>query len=211
MLYSLKMNGIFDERKPSALPEGFAASAASPEELRPLVQAGRVSLREIAARLVEEGAADLVGCDHACELLSEISLDLEMNRFFLTPRRATNLLKDALLTLDSGWCERGLPRYDTLPPAAVPADQYFRSAEAMQLIGSTVRMRPETPNADLLRVGLVRSMRQIYPGQWIIALLWDHLGGAVYFDRRDCEMLIVVDEPFSSHSALCPGHLDNGH
>ncbi|MBE3112338.1 MAG: hypothetical protein IMZ46_17830, partial [Acidobacteria bacterium] len=170
---------------------------------RPYVQAGRVSLREIAARLVEEGAADLVGFDHACELLSEISLDLEMNRFFLTPRRATNLLKDALFTLDSGWSERGLPRYDTLPPAGVPADQYFRSAEAMELIGSTVRMRPETPNADLLRVGLVRSMRQIYTGQWIIALLWDHLGGAVYFDRRDCEMLIVVDEPFSSHSALC--------
>lgn len=203
------MNNISRDQESSVLPQGFVVSAAMPEQLWPLVQSGRLTLRGIATRLVEEGAADLVGFDDACELLSEISLDLEMNRFFLPPRRATILLKDALFALDTGWSRGRLPRYEPLPPPGVSPGQYFRATEAVELVGATVRMRPETPGADLARVGLVRAMQQIYPCQWILGLGWDHAGGAAFFDRIDFQMVVVVDEAFSSHSDFALKHLDN--
>ncbi len=56
------------------------------------------------------------------------------------------------------------------------------------------------PGADLDRVGISRSMHQMYPGQWVLGLYWDHGGGTVFFDRKDFDMLIIVDEPFSSKS-----------
>jgi hypothetical protein len=184
----------------SVLPEDIIISATSPEDLRPWVQSGRISLRGIAARLTQEGASDIVSYDDACHILSEVSLFLEDARFVLTPRRGALLLKDALVALDCIWSDREIPRYEPPPPSGVPVDQYFRAAEAMQLIGVTVRMRPDTPGADLARVGLVRSMHQLYPGQWVIALFWDHEGGTVFFDRKDFQMLMVVDEPISSSS-----------
>lgn len=210
MLYSLKVTSTSRDHKPAVLPPGLVVSATSLAELWPLVQFGRTTLRGLALRLVEEGAADLVGFDDACEMLSEITIDLEMNHFFLTPRRATVLLKDALFALDSGWTGRQLPRYEPAPPAGAPVDQYFRAAEAVELVGSTVRMRPDTPGADLARVGIVRTMQQIYPCQWILGLGWDHDGGAAFFDRKDFrEMLIVVEDAFSSYSGLALWTLDN--
>jgi hypothetical protein len=203
MLSSLVMNRLFDDREPPMPLEGLLISAASPEQLRLWVQSGRVSLRGVAARLVEEGAADLVSYDGACQLLSETSLFLEMNRFFLTVRRAAYLLKDALFTLDVGWSEGGLPRYEATLPEGVPDDRYFLPGEAIELLASTVRMRSEIPHADVARVGLVRGVHAMYPGRWMVLLYWDHGGGTIFFDRQDFEAVVVVDEPFSSCSALC--------
>ena len=70
----------------------------------------------------------------------------------------------------------------------------------MELLASTVRMRPEITSADIARVGLVRGTQEQYPGQWMLILIWDHRGQAVFFGRKDFESLIVVDEPISSRS-----------
>ncbi len=138
--------------------------------------------------------------DDACQLLSEVSLFLEINRLFLTSRCAPYLLKDDLFTLDMAWSERRIPRYETRLPWGVPEGQYFKSQEALELLASTVRRRPETPDADILRVGLVRAIHSMYPGRWTVLFCWEHSRDSAFFDRQDLEAVIVVDESFSSRS-----------
>jgi len=198
--FETAMTGPSHDHRLSLFPESVIISSTPPEELLPWIRAGRISTRAIAARLAHEGASGLVSYDDACHLLSLLSLHLEDTNFVLSPRRGALLLKDALFSLNLFWNQRGTPRYESLPPPGVALDQYFRAPEAMELIGSTVRMRPEIPGADLARVALVRSMTQVYPSHWVIMLYWDHQGGGVFFDRKDFQMVIVVDEMLSSCS-----------
>ncbi|MBM3122953.1 MAG: hypothetical protein FJZ97_12335 [Chloroflexi bacterium] len=200
------MNEFYAPRGLPAIPDSAPIFDVSPLHLQVLARAGRLSLRDMAVRLARDGAADLVSYDDACQHLNDVSMWLQSACFVLSPRRGAQLLKDALFTLHSAWTS---PRYEHLPPPGVPAGQYFRVDEAIELVGSTVRTRPEVKDADHLRVALVWGILNIYPGQWMICLAWDRMGGSFFFDRKDLETVIVVDEPISSKSIWPLEGLDN--
>lgn len=115
-----------------------------------------------------------------------------------------------LFVSETGRSERCIPCYELAPPAGVPIGQHSPATEATELIGSTLRMRPGTPRADLACVGIVRAKQQIYPYQWILGLGWDQDGGAALFDRKDFQMLTKVNEAFSSYSDFAPLPFDKG-
>jgi hypothetical protein len=200
------VNEFYAPRGLPAIPDSAPIFDVSPLHLQVLARAGRLSLRDIAVRLARDGAADLVSYHDACQHLNDVSMWLQSARFVLSPRRGAQLLKDALFTLHSAWTS---PRYEHPPPPGVPRGKYFTVDEAIELVGSTVRMRPEVKDADPLRVALVWGILNIYPGQWMVCLAWDRMGGSFFFDRKDFETVIVVDEPISSKSIWPIPGLDN--
>ncbi len=119
----------------------------------------------------EEGREDLVSFTVACELINHASLLLDACGFVLTPRRGTYLLTDALLTLDTNWKARQSPSYEDGIPTSVLENKYFSLDESIELLGVTVRMRPEIACVELSNVGLVRTMTEQYLGYWMLMIL----------------------------------------
>jgi hypothetical protein len=181
--------------------EGILLAETSPEQLAACVRAGWMPLPAAASRLVEEAAAGLITFEGACTLLNLVSAHLELQSFFLSSRRASDHLKHALLVLEREWVSRMVPRYDPSPPPGVPASRYFTSSEAIQLLGSTVRIRPELATSECTRIGLVRGLQEQYPGCWMLLLLWEPDGRSVFFDREDMSGTVFVDGSFREHSS----------
>jgi len=176
--------------------EGILLAETSPEQLAAYVRAGWMPRIEAASSLVEEAAADLITFEGACTLLNLVSAHLELQGFFLSSRRASHLLKNALLVLEREWVSRLIPLYDPSPPPGVPAGRYFTSSEAIELLGSTVRIRLEFAPGEFTRVALVRGLQEQYPGCWMLLLLWEPDGRSVLFDREDMSGTVIVDGPF---------------
>lgn len=122
--------------------EGILLAKTSPEELAAYVQAGWMPLRAAASSLVEGAAAGLITLEGACTLLNLVSAHLELQGFFLSSRRASHLLKHALLVLETERVSRLIPLYDPSPPPGVPDSRHFTASEAIELLGSTVQIRP---------------------------------------------------------------------
>jgi hypothetical protein len=181
--------------------EGILLAETSPEKLAACVRAGWMPLRAVASRLAEEAAAGLISFEGACTLLNLVSAHLELQGFFLSSRRASDHLKHTLLVLEREWVSRMVPRYDPSPPPGVPASRYFTSSEAIQLLGSTVRIRPELAIGESTRIGLVRGLQEQYPGCWMLLLLWEPEGHSVFFDREDMSGTVFVDGAFREHAS----------
>lgn len=172
---------------------GIALCQLSSEECASRIDKGWTSFPEAVDRLCKDQVSGAISLNEACELMCNLVHHLRLGGLFQTDQEAALELKSAITKLCHAAGEAGQIYFPSgLPPGARPG-QYFTVSDAAARLGLVVEPRPESFGHITAARGLVSNLGQIYPGWWVVGVLWGEGEDPVWFDRRDFASLKLCE------------------
>ena len=171
----------------------FALCQLSSEDCAARICDGRTSFSETVERLGKEQVSGRIGLNAACELMCNVVYHLRSMGFFHTDRDAALELKSAITKLCHAPAKAGRIYFPPgLPPGASPG-QYFTVSDAAARLGLVVEPKLESLGHITVARGLVSNLSQIYPGWWVVGVLWGEGEDHIWFDRLDFASLKLCE------------------
>jgi hypothetical protein len=171
----------------------LALCQLSSEECAEDIVGQHTSFSETVERICTEQVSGGISLNEACELMCNVVQRLQPRGWFPTDPDAALELKSAITKLCHAVAKAGQICFPSgLPPGARPG-QYFTVSDAAARLGLVVEPRLESLGHITAARGLVANLSQIYPGWWVVGILWGEGEDPVWFDRLDFASLKLCE------------------
>lgn len=171
----------------------FALCQLSSEECTSMIVDRRTSFSEIVERLCTKQVSGGISLNETCETVCNVIQHLRSRRLIQTDQDAALELKSAITKVCHASAKAGQIYFPSgLPPGASPG-QYLTVSDAAARLGFVVKPKLESLGHITAARGLVSILIRIYPGWWVVGVLWGEGEDHVWFDRLEFASLKLCE------------------